>query len=120
MYYIMNNYYKNRDEILIKRAEYYQKNKEMIKQRNKIYYKEYYEKNKPKMIARASEWLNNLKIQDYERYRTMLNESRKRCYDKKRKKPKVPKQNEILKVIEAKPILNLKFDDELSIDLTEY
>jgi hypothetical protein len=36
----------------------------MIKQRNKIYYKEYYEKNKPKMIARASEWLNNLKIQE--------------------------------------------------------
>ena len=35
-----NNYYENRDEILARRAEYYQKNKEMIKERNKIYYKE--------------------------------------------------------------------------------
>ena len=108
-------YYENRDEILARRAEYYQKNKEMIKQRNKIYYKEYYEKNKPKMIARANEWLIKLKNTDYERYRTMLNECQKRCYDKKRKKTKgVSKQKEIIKIIEVKPLLNL------SIDLTEY
>ena len=107
-------YYENRDEILARRAEYYQKNKEMIKQRNKIYYKEYYEKNKPKMIARANEWLIKLKNTDYERYRTMLNECQKRCYDKRRKKPKVPKEKETLKIIKVQPVLNL------SIDLTEY
>ena len=81
-------YYENRDEILARRAEYYQNNKEMIKERNKIYYKEYYEKNKPKMIARANEWLIKIKNTDYERYRNMLNECQRKCYDKKRKKNK--------------------------------
>ena len=109
-------YYKNRDEILARRAEYYEKNKEWIKERNKIYFKEYYQQNRQKLIKKSNDSSNKLKLVDYEEYRRRQREYSKRYYDKHCKRKYIRKA-EIKKV---EPTLNIKFDIELSIDLTEY
>jgi hypothetical protein len=109
-------YYENRDEILARRAEYYQQNKEWIKERNKIYFKEYYQQNRQKLIKKSNDSSNILKLVDYEEYRRRQREYSKRYYDKYCRKKYIRKA-EIKKV---EPVLNLKFDIELSIDLTEY
>jgi hypothetical protein len=47
---INNYYYKNRDKVLTRAADYYMENKEYIKKRSKLYFKKYYEKNKERII----------------------------------------------------------------------
>jgi hypothetical protein len=50
----MNNYYiLNREYILKKNLDYYYKHKEMIKQRNKQYFFNYYRQNKENIIKRV-------------------------------------------------------------------
>ena len=54
-------YYDNKEEILLKRKEYYEKNREKINERCNNYFKTYYQKNRYKIIQKRKQKIYNSK-----------------------------------------------------------
>ena len=53
-------YYDNREEILLKRKEYYKKNKGKINERCNNYFKTYYQKNKYNIVKKRKQIIYNI------------------------------------------------------------
>jgi hypothetical protein len=71
------NRIKNKNIILLRQRKWRQKNKAKLKKYTEQKYKEYYQKNKQKIVKRAVDWYNNNKDRAHKRINSYLHKKRK-------------------------------------------